>query len=263
MTKKVFLNFWQASLIIICLIISYLIIYYFTDRLITNNPNNLSFYKSIQIVAIVLNYIPYILFLCEKSDINIINYFALPDLDTLFKIIIISLIIRFVIWVPFDSPIVFFKSLINSKLRYNSISIPSDIGFVVGFRWIFIPLMEEILFRGIFLKQFLKQYSPTKAILLSSLIFSIYHLQPLNAIGLFICGIVLSTIYYKTNSILVSTLAHLILSLGHILKFEYLDINHFDLFIYIIVFAISILIVRYILNKQMRTIKINNMINNE
>jgi membrane protease YdiL (CAAX protease family) len=63
------------------------------------------------------------------------------------------------------------------------------------------PLLEEFIFRGIVLKKFLLNYSPTKAIVLSSVIFGIAHLNPWQFIGAFFMGLLIGWIYWKTKSI--------------------------------------------------------------
>ena len=42
------------------------------------------------------------------------------------------------------------------------------------------PVLEELLFRGAITKALLQQYSPTKAILLSALLFGVFHINPLS-----------------------------------------------------------------------------------
>lgn len=72
------------------------------------------------------------------------------------------------------------------------------------------PICEEIIFRGIILKEFLQTYSPTKAILYSALIFGIIHFIPLQVISAFFAGLVLGYIYYKTKSLWLPIIIHIL-----------------------------------------------------
>ena len=74
---------------------------------------------------------------------------------------------------------------------------------------IFAPIGEEILFRG-FLQQFLEQYwkDTTKAILVTSLIFSAIHFNPYWFIQIYLLGIMLGFLTWKTNSVIPSIILH-------------------------------------------------------
>ncbi len=260
MNKKIFPNFWQALLIISCWAATNLIIWTITCILIYNN-NNSTLYQSIQVIAMELNYVPYIVYLVRKTNIKIWDYFALPDFDTLFKLIIVSVLLKFVISVPMDRPLDFFKSLMDSKIKLYGISFNNKFPeIVIALRLIFFPITEEILYRGLILGQFLKRYTPTKAILLSSLIFGFAHLNIESFAFLFIGGIILGIFYYKTNSILVSSISHFLFNMGFILELKNLDLNRSNLIIYTIVFLISILIIIFLLRKPLKTVKISDFI---
>ena len=74
---------------------------------------------------------------------------------------------------------------------------------------IFAPIGEEILFRG-FLQQFLEQYwkDTTKAILVTSLLFSAIHFNPYWFIQIYLLGIMLGFLTWKTNSVIPSIILH-------------------------------------------------------
>lgn len=75
---------------------------------------------------------------------------------------------------------------------------------------IFAPIFEELIFRGIILDGFLKRYSPLKAILISSILFGLIHLNPWQFVGAMICGILLGWLYYETKSLVPTILIHFI-----------------------------------------------------
>lgn len=72
------------------------------------------------------------------------------------------------------------------------------------------PICEEIIFRGVILKEFLLKYEPKMAILFSAIIFSVIHMVPLQMIATFFVGIVLGYIYYKTKSLWLVSIIHIV-----------------------------------------------------
>jgi len=72
------------------------------------------------------------------------------------------------------------------------------------------PFLEEILFRGIILDGFLKNYKTAHAILISALLFALIHGNLTQGTGALILGILLGWIYWKTDSIIPCILLHLI-----------------------------------------------------
>ena len=72
------------------------------------------------------------------------------------------------------------------------------------------PLLEEIVFRGVILEGLLKNYSPAKAIIWSSVIFSIAHLNLWQAVGTFSFGLLMGWVYWKSNSIIPGMVIHFV-----------------------------------------------------
>ena len=70
---------------------------------------------------------------------------------------------------------------------------------------IIIPLIEELIFRGILIHRWSRKWSKRTAILLSSFVFGIGHIDP---IGAFAFGVISSLLYIKTKSLWVSIGAH-------------------------------------------------------
>jgi membrane protease YdiL (CAAX protease family) len=69
-------------------------------------------------------------------------------------------------------------------------------------------IMEELLFRGLILDGFQRNYSQRKAILLSALLFGLIHLNPWQFYSAFIIGVISAFICLKTNSLLLSIYIH-------------------------------------------------------
>ena len=79
------------------------------------------------------------------------------------------------------------------------------------------PIIEEIVFRGLFYKT-LKNFIPfVQATIISSLIFAIIHENILSLTILFLLSLYLTWIYERTNSILYSILTHSIFNFLNLL----------------------------------------------
>ncbi len=140
---------------------------------------------------------------------------------------------------------------------FKQLGIFSIIGAVI-----FAPIIEELIFRGVFLDGFLKQYSPTKAIIVSSILFGIVHFNPWQFVSAFIGGLFIGWVYYKTRSVSISIILHSVNNLtgaiGNLFDkdFDNIDASPIEMFggmansILLIIAAIfTILISIYYLNK--------------
>lgn len=72
------------------------------------------------------------------------------------------------------------------------------------------PILEELLFRGAITRVLLKKYNPRKAIILSALVFGIFHINPAQVVVATLIGLLLGWIYYKTASLIPCILIHII-----------------------------------------------------
>ncbi|TKG93689.1 CPBP family intramembrane metalloprotease [Puteibacter caeruleilacunae] len=70
------------------------------------------------------------------------------------------------------------------------------------------PILEELIFRGIILDGLFRNTSPTKAILLSSFLFGLVHLNPWQFVTAMVLGIFMGWIYYHTKSLFATILIH-------------------------------------------------------
>lgn len=72
------------------------------------------------------------------------------------------------------------------------------------------PLSEELLFRGIILRGLLRRYRPVVAILLSSLLFALMHLNPWQTISAFTLGLIFGWFFLRTGSVWPGVVGHAI-----------------------------------------------------
>jgi membrane protease YdiL (CAAX protease family) len=113
------------------------------------------------------------------------------------------------------------------------------------------PFLEEMLFRGIILRGFLNHYSPQKAILLSSMLFALIHLNLYQIPIAFIMGCFLGWLYYHCRSLWPSIFAHALYNGGVYFQhvFGYYEFN--SLMTNLVTFIISasgVLMLAYLLN---------------
>ena len=85
------------------------------------------------------------------------------------------------------------------------------------------PLTEELLFRGVILRGLLLHYSAPKAIIASSLMFSLVHLNPWQAVGAVVLGALFGWWYVRTRSLTLCIFGHAFNNLLAVLLFNFGD----------------------------------------
>ncbi len=70
------------------------------------------------------------------------------------------------------------------------------------------PVIEELIFRGLILHGLRKNYNAVTAVLVSALMFSLFHLNPWQMPATFVLGVILGWLMIRTNSILLAILGH-------------------------------------------------------
>jgi len=86
------------------------------------------------------------------------------------------------------------------------------------------PIFEELVYRGIILDGLLKRYSPFTAILVSSLLFGLVHLNPWQFIPGFIIGLFAGWIYYRTRNLTLTMILHATINLVGYFQIVYKDV---------------------------------------
>lgn len=70
------------------------------------------------------------------------------------------------------------------------------------------PVVEELIFRGVIFSGFQKNYSPFWAILLSALLFALFHLNPWQFGPTFLLGLLLGLVRLRTGSLIAAIFTH-------------------------------------------------------
>ena len=88
----------------------------------------------------------------------------------------------------------------------------SDLGLWGGIVRIVIiaPVVEELIFRGVIMSGFIRNYRPFYAIFYSALLFALFHLNPWQFPAAFLLGLVLGWVRIRTGSILACISGHAI-----------------------------------------------------
>jgi len=100
---------------------------------------------------------------------------------------------------------------ITGGMDFLTFSTGSEVLLVAAGVVVIAPLVEEIVFRGFFQGQLERGYrDATKAILLSSLLFTVLHFNPWWSLQIYLLGMVLGYLAWRTGSIWPSFMVHAI-----------------------------------------------------
>ncbi|MBN1892710.1 MAG: CPBP family intramembrane metalloprotease [Clostridiales bacterium] len=113
-----------------------------------------------------------------------------------------------------------------------------------------VPIVEELIFRGIILQEFLSTMKPVVAVILTSAVFAIVHVQPIQVGYAFLCGVVISAVYVLSHSIFLTILLHSVYNFfGSVLQIVYpASEEWFDIMgiMYFAAIALSVVAVLYL-----------------
>lgn len=100
-----------------------------------------------------------------------------------------------------------------------------DFGWVGAFMKVVVvaPIVEELIFRGLILQGFRKNYKGFTAVVMSALLFALFHLNPWQFPATFVLGLLLGWIVLRTNSIVLAILGHAINNFLVLLSITYWD----------------------------------------
>ena len=92
---------------------------------------------------------------------------------------------------------------------FSELSAPSKHFWAAVFLLVIVaPLTEEVLFRGLILRAFLRRFKPGAAFLLSSMLFGLLHLDPWQFVSAFGLGLIFAWWYARTRSLVPCLLGH-------------------------------------------------------
>ena len=145
----------------------------------------------------------------DKRSVDV-NYTRSITFSSLLMILLLTISFRLITLVSFN-PIMNYLASKSKMLHYIKEIASQTNPYLLMLEITLIgPIIEEILFRGIILNGLLKKYSPAKAILFSSLLFSLIHGNLPQMFNALFFGILLGLIYIKTKSLYAVIFTHII-----------------------------------------------------
>ena len=87
-----------------------------------------------------------------------------------------------------------------------------------------VPIIEELLFRGLILDSLSESYGSWASIFISSVIFAILHIHPLSVLNAFWGGMIYGYVRMRTNSLWPSIFLHSMWN-GHIVLLQFLYLS--------------------------------------
>ncbi|MDB5033523.1 MAG: hypothetical protein JWQ98_764 [Chlorobi bacterium] len=111
----------------------------------------------------------------------------------------------------------FFHSSNVAEMRLFTAHTPLELAAMVVIAALIPGVSEELLFRGVAQRSLERDLPPARAIIFTSMLFAVVHLQPVNLVVLFGLACFLGYLAWKTGSIFPSMLAHFFFNAGSIL----------------------------------------------
>lgn len=152
--------------------------------------------------TLIYNYSPVLLFRLRPIKLNVLVISLIIGIAMTVISDEIDRLIQIIINIPESFRLIYEKFLV-----INSIS---DFFIVVFSAVILAPVLEEMLFRGFLQTTLEKNINIKAAIIVTSIIFAIFHAYPWVLLQIFIIGVVMGIMAWKSNSIIPSMMVHLI-----------------------------------------------------
>ncbi len=189
--------------------------------------NDMSFGAQILITTLLGTGIPcWIIYHLRKKKTNIDSFnFTIENPRIIPLIVLVAIPLNLGIAGPLVELVPmndFFRDMIREMMR----EMASDQGL-----WMFIalviaaPVLEELIFRGIMLDGLLRIYSPTKAVIVSSLLFGLIHLNPAQFVGGALVGCFMGWVYVHTRSVMATILIHASFNLTAFTEGYFIDLE--------------------------------------
>ena len=157
------------------------------------------------------------------------------------KYFLVALLLQVGLFSLSELNVLFVEFLQSLGYKDAGISLPSMQG--AGFVGVFVTvailpaIMEEFVFRGIFLRES-KEFPLLAQVLICGGLFALYHQNPAQTIYQFICGAAFALVAIKSGSFLPTALSHLINN-GVILLLTKLGVESFEVPMYVIMLVVS------------------------
>lgn len=112
------------------------------------------------------------------------------------------------------------------------------------------PVIEEILFRGIVIKELSECMPPFLAIILQGVFFSIAHFNLAQLLFTVVIGIILGVVYHKTKNLVITMLVHMFFNCSSILTISNKDTALQTALIGLLLTGVSLFMIIYVNNRR-------------
>lgn len=154
-----------------------------------------------------------------NHNMTIFNWAGYISFGFFIKLLFTAMMTTFIALFVFLFPSIFelFLGLAqNRPIQFGKLSIVNLILLLIT-AGVFAPVWEELFYRGVLLRKFMKRYSVISSIFLSSLLFAIFHGGLFSIVNAFIMGCFLSYVYIIRKNIWIPIIIHSINNIVSIL----------------------------------------------
>ena len=152
--------------------------------------------------------------LSDYDKYTIDHLFRLPKTLESYTLTLKALLLNFIIgWLMLWVPLIAFMfgvdsepilSVLGSFIESDAFPLLKTLLYVA----VFVPIIEELLFRGFVLDLALESYGSWPSIFISAVIFGIVHLNPIGVLNAFLLGLIYGYVRIRTNSLFPSIFLH-------------------------------------------------------
>lgn len=104
-------------------------------------------------------------------------------------------------------------NIINLKYYEKIILYTDNLPYLL-YVGILIPIFEEIIYRNFFFKRCSYELGYKKAIIIGALVWALAHINPSQVLYVFIVGIILNIVFFKTSNLLFTIVIHIGINIG-------------------------------------------------
>ena len=189
--------------------------------------SSMSFGAQLLIATLLGTGIPcWIIYLIRKKKTNIGSFnLSIENRRIIPLIVLIAIPLNLGIAGPLIE-LVPMTDFFREMMREMVLEMASDQGLLMFIALVIAaPILEELIFRGIMLDGLLRIYSPTKAVIVSSLLFGLIHLNPAQFVGGALVGGFMGWVYVHTRSVMATILIHAVFNLTAFTESYFIDVE--------------------------------------
>jgi membrane protease YdiL (CAAX protease family) len=191
------------------------------------DPSSMSFGAQILIATLLGTGIPcWIICHIRKKETNISSFnLSIENRRIIPLIVLVAIPLNLGIAGPLIE-LVPMTDFFREMIREMVLEMASDQGLLMFIALVIAaPILEELIFRGIMLDGLLRIYSPTKAVIVSSLLFGLIHLNPAQFVGGALVGGFMGWVYVHTRSVMATILIHAAFNLTAFTESYFIDVE--------------------------------------